>query len=114
MTTGTFTLAARLHGLFTLINGKPGPPGKLDKNVELGIPRYNGGLFDPARYPFLEAKHVADRFLADALRRLAYRTDGAEQVAFDYANSASGISGSIYEGLLEHRLALSPEGDICA
>ncbi len=100
-------LDARLRGLWTLINGKPGPPGKPDKNTELNVPRYNGGLFDPARHPFLEEKQVADQFLADALRRLAYRTDGAEQVAFDYANLGERHLGSIYEGLLEHRLTLA-------
>jgi len=103
-------LAERLKALFTLINGRPGPPGKRDKNAELNIPRYNGGLFAPDRYPFLEEKRVADSFLADALRRLAYRTDGPEQVAFDYANLGERHLGSIYEGLLEHRLTLSPEG----
>jgi hypothetical protein len=109
---GTFILFARLETLFALINGKPGPAGRQDKNAELGIPRYNGGLFDPARYPFLETKRVPDAFLADALRRLAYRTDGVEQVAFDYANLGERHLGSIYEGLLEHRLLLSPEGDL--
>ena len=108
----TFVLSSRLQSLFTLINGKPAPPGKRDKNAELNIPRYNGGLFDPSRYPFLEEKHVADRFLADALRRLAYRTDGAEQIAFDYANLGERHLGSIYEGLLEHRLTLSAEGEL--
>ena len=105
-------LSGRLQGLFRLINGKPGPAGKPDKNTELNIPRYNGGLFDPNRYPFLETKKVADQFLADALRRLSYRTDGAELVAFDYANLGERHLGSIYEGLLEHRLALSPQGDL--
>ena len=105
-------LSGRLQGLFRLINGKPGPSGKPDKNTELNIPRYNGGLFDPNRYPFLETKKVADQFLADALRRLSYRADGAELVAFDYANLGERHLGSIYEGLLEHRLALSPQGDL--
>ncbi len=108
----SLVLASRLHGLFRLINGKPGPPGRPDKNTELNIPRYNGGLFDPSRYPFLETKKVADRFLADALRRLSYRTDGAEQVAFDYANLGERHLGSIYEGLLEHRLTLAAEGEL--
>ena len=106
----TFVLAQRLQSLFSLINGKPGPPGK-DKNAELNIPRYNGGLFDPSRHPFLEVKRAADSFLAEALRRLAYRTDGTEQVAFDYANLGERHLGSIYEGLLEHRLTLL-DGDI--
>ena len=108
----TLILDTRLRGLFTLINGKPGPPGKPDKNMELNVPRYNGGLFDPDGHPFLERMHVVDSFLADALRRLAYRTDGAEQVAFDYANLGERHLGSIYEGLLEHRLAVSPNGDL--
>lgn len=109
---GTFALDTRLRGLFGLINGKPGPAGKPDKNTELHVPRYNGGLFDPDSYPFLETKRVPDRFLADALRRLSYRTDGAEQVAFDYANLGERHLGSIYEGLLEHRLAPTPHGEV--
>lgn len=109
---GTFALDTRLRGLFGLINGKPGPAGKPDKNAELQIPRYNGGLFDPDSYPFLETKRVPDRFLADALRRLSYRTDGAELVAFDYANLGERHLGSIYEGLLEHRLAPTPLGEV--
>ena len=109
---GQFQLYARLHGLFTLINGRPGPPGKPDKNEQFNIPRYNGGLFDPARYDFLECHQVADRPLADALRRLSYRTDGLEQIAFDYAGLGERHLGSIYEGLLEHRLRAQPDGSI--
>ncbi|MDQ2799784.1 MAG: hypothetical protein M3Y13_09095, partial [Armatimonadota bacterium] len=109
---GTFGLFTRLHDMFTLINGKPALPGKKDQNAALNIPRYNGGLFDPARYPFLEEKRVADAFLADALRRLAYRNDGAEQIAFDYANLGERHLGSIYEGLLEHRLTLTETGGL--
>jgi hypothetical protein len=30
----------------------------------LGVPEYNGGLFDPEEHPFLEEHAVADAFLA--------------------------------------------------
>ncbi len=110
---GTFTLYERLRALFTLINGKPPAPGKRDKNEELDIPRYNGGLFDPSRYPFLEQHKVGDSYLAGVLRLLSFRrgSDG-ETTAFDYASLGERHLGSIYEGLLEHHLAASESGEI--
>ena len=107
---GTFQLYQRLRDLFTLINGRPGPPGRPDKNEELGIPRYNGGLFAPERYPFLERARVADLYVSEVLRKLSFRMDGHEYVAFDYAGLGERHLGSIYEGLLEHRLTLDADG----
>lgn len=111
----TSGLMERLRGLFALINGVQVSSVGPDKNEALGIPRYNGGLFDPERYPLLERWSIADRELAEVIRRLAFRTerDGAKDgspSSIDYLNLGERHLGSIYEGLLEHRLAPA-EGD---
>ena len=105
----TTGLYSRMRDLFRLVNGRPAGPGKPDPNAELGIPRYNGGLFDPAKYPFLEGHVVGDAALADVLARLMFRQEGPDAVSFDYANLGERHLGSIYEGLLEHRLVWDAE-----
>lgn len=94
----------RLRGLFRLINGRPPRSGQKDPNAELGIPRYNGGLFDPTKHPFLDQHVVGDQALAHVLERLLLRTDSDGITSFDYANLGERHLGSIYEGLLEHTL----------
>jgi len=91
-----------IHALCLVINGT-------DKkaNDEFGVPRYNGGLFDPDRYPLLKEWAVADAVLADVLRQLMFTPEKAGQkfVPFesvDYADLSVQQLGSIYEGLLEH------------
>src|SRR5208282_1585819 len=69
--------------------------------------RYNGGLFDPDRYPLLKEWAVADALLAEVLRQLMFTPEKAGQkfVPFesvDYADLSVQQLGSIYEGLLEH------------
>ncbi len=107
----TTGLLDRLRGLFALINGVQVSTVGPDKNEALGIPRYNGGLFDPARYPLLERWSIADRELAEVIQRLAFRVekDGARST-IDYLTLGERHLGSIYEGLLEHRLALAADG----
>ena len=91
-----------INALCLVINGT-------DKkaNDEFGVPRYNGGLFDPDRYPLLKEWAVADAVLADVLRQLMFTAEKAGQkfVPFesvDYADLGVQQLGSIYEGLLEH------------
>jgi hypothetical protein len=94
-----------IHALCLLINGT-------DKmaNDEFGVPRYNGGLFDPGRYPRLGEWAVADAVLADVLRQLMFtpQKGGQQFVPFesvDFADLSVQQLGSIYEGLLEHHFA---------
>ena len=81
----------RLRGLFRAIDrGEP----------SLGLPPYNGGLFDPRAAPLLERINLPDAAFApviDALsrhgrRRISYRDLSVQQL------------GSIYERLLEHEM----------
>jgi hypothetical protein len=101
---GSFVLATsgiywgRLRELFGIID-RGSPP--------LNVATFNGGLFDPARHPFLEHYAVGDAHLRQAIDTLA-RVD--EQFV-DYRDLAEHHLGSIYEGLLEYHLAAIPPED---
>lgn len=85
-----------INNLFHLIdNGDPG----------LGVPEYNGGLFDPEEHPFLHEQAITDRFLVPAVHKLASTFDKrlAREVAVDYNTLSERHLGSIYEGLLEFK-----------
>ena len=91
----------KLNNLFDLINeGSESDRWRIDRKV-FYIPAYNGGLFDPVQNTFLTTKHVSDPYLAEALDFLA-RSDKA---MVDYSSLDIKHLGSIYEGLLEYKLA---------
>jgi len=75
----------------------------------LGVPAYDGRLFDPARYPFLEERVIGDRHLAAAIDLLSRAQAGPGQgLSFvDYRDLSIRHLGSIYEGLLEYKLQTS-------
>jgi hypothetical protein len=78
-------------------------------NREYAVPRYNGGLFDPGKYPELEQWAVCDAVLADVLRQIMFTPEKRGQKfvpleTVDYADLSVQQLGSIYEGLLEHHL----------
>lgn len=66
----------------------------------LKISTFNGGLFDPQRYPFLERYRVGDERMQQAMDLLA-RVDGQ---FIDYRDLSVRNLGAIYEGLLEYHL----------
>lgn len=71
-------------------------------DASLGIPRYDGGLFNPAtpENRFLEEHKLSDRVVTRAVDTLV--RDAGEPV--DYAFISVRNLGAIYEGLLENRL----------
>ncbi len=88
-----------LLALFHLINGSN---EKLNK--DMNIPRYNGGLFDPDRYKFLEEMKSGDDILSETIYELSYRTDkNGEEYSIDYKGLGERHLGTVYEGLLEHK-----------
>ncbi|MBA7596796.1 hypothetical protein ES703_03786 [subsurface metagenome] len=91
----------RVGNLFKLIDG--GDPS-------LGVPEYNGGLFDLEEHPFLEEHAIADAFLIPAIQQLAqvYDKELKRVVAVDYNTLSERHLGSIYEGLLEFKPRLAP------
>jgi len=77
---------------------------------KLGIPDYNGGLFDPAEHPFLERQAVPDAYLVRAIHQLTRIADRKlkREVAVDYNTLSERHLGSIYEGLLEFKPMVAP------
>jgi type I restriction-modification system DNA methylase subunit len=91
----------RLQDLFRLID-----QGKDD----LGIPAYNGGLFDSDEHEFLTENEVADEYLAEVIYRISTtEANDGEFVLADYSDLDTRHLGSIYEGLLEHEFRIAPE-----
>ena len=91
----------RLEDLFRLI----------DQGEEnLGIPPYNGGLFDHEVHEFLTENEVSNRYLAEVIYRLSTtQNDEGRYVLADYADLDTRHLGSVYEGLLEHQFRIAPE-----
>lgn len=98
--------------LFTLINGDDE-----SMNEVCGIPRYNGGLFDPERTEGFRKKwKIGDASLTEILRGLIYtplpsNDNETIEVSYgeyiDYSDLEVRQLGSIYEGLLEYHLVLN-------
>lgn len=91
----------RLQDLFSLID---------EGEDNLGIPPYNGGLFNEDEHQFLSEYAVSNRHLAEVIYRLSTtRGRDKEPVLADYADLDTRHLGSIYEGLLEHEFRIAPE-----
>ncbi|MBC7317915.1 Eco57I restriction-modification methylase domain-containing protein [Candidatus Bipolaricaulota bacterium] len=89
-----------LSELFRIVN---------EGDPHLGVPPYNGGLFDPEKHPLLAKWKVGDFYLARALDQLA-RAETASRIGrgpVSYRDLDIRHLGSIYEGLLEHRLRVA-------
>ncbi len=84
----------------------------------LGIPAYNGGLFDDADKPYLHDGYIADAYLTEALFDLAYMPDkvpgtsevpGTSYRPVDYRDLSVRHLGSLYEGMIEYKLQIAEE-----
>lgn len=78
----------------------------------MGIPPYNGGLFENGDKTYLEKYKIANRFLAEALVELAYLSDPKGEKAaerIDYRDLSVRHLGSLYEGMIEYRLFIAEE-----
>jgi hypothetical protein len=91
------TLWSQLRQLWGVLNSG---------NADLGVPAYNGGLFNADKHPFLEQYRVGDVHLRQAIDLLARIVDRAtDQREFvDYRDLEVRHLGSIYEGLLEYQV----------
>lgn len=76
---------------------------------DVGMPAYNGGLFQPDRAPILVRAHVGDRFLAAALDALSRRTHVPTKPRINYSDLSVARLGSIYARLLETVLVQDDE-----
>lgn len=73
-----------------------------DRSV--GLPPYNGGLFDPDRTPLLARIRLGDADMAEVIDSLSFeRTDDGRKY-INYRDLSVQQLGSIYERLLEHEI----------
>jgi len=96
------TLARRMHNywgqldnLFTLI---------AEGDDTLGMPAYNGGLFERGRSAILARAKVPDALLAPVIDALSRRTEDLLKAHINYRDLSVVHLGGVYERLLEYRL----------
>ncbi len=70
----------------------------------LGIPPYNGGLFNRARAPLLTRTKVPDKVMAPIIDALSRRTEELIRGWINYRDLSVSHLGGIYERLLEYAL----------
>ncbi len=85
----------------------------IDKGDDsLGLPPYNGGLFDASNEPLLARIELPDAELAPLIDGLSRRPDLSGRAFINYRDLAVQHLGSIYERLLEQRLIETTGGGI--
>ncbi|WP_440765327.1 Eco57I restriction-modification methylase domain-containing protein [Natronorubrum sp. DTA7] len=95
------TMWSRLEDLFRLVD---------EGEESLGIPPYNGGLFNQDKHEFLTEHEVSNRYIAEVIYRISTtENDEGRYVLADYADLDTRHLGSVYEGLLEHQFRIAPE-----
>jgi hypothetical protein len=103
---GVVTLWPRLTTIFRAIS---------EGNDDLGIPAYNGGLFDPAAAPILNRVQLPDAVLARVIFGLSHQPDpgdGRGPKYINYRDLSVQQLGSVYEGILEFGLRIAGDGRV--
>jgi hypothetical protein len=75
----------------------------------LGLPPYNGGLFDDTKTPILERIELPDAVFAPMVDALSRHDDGGRKRWINYRDLSVQQLGSIYERLLEYEPAFEKE-----
>ena len=70
----------------------------------IGLPPYNGGLFDRERTPLLGTIRLDDQIMADVIDALSFERTSAGRRYINYRDLGVQQLGSIYERLLEHEI----------
>ena len=73
-------------------------------DAAIGLPPYNGGLFDRARTPLLAEIRLGDRVMADVIDALSFERAPEGRRYINYRDLSVQQLGSIYERLLEHEI----------
>ena len=81
-----------LSDLFTAIN---------QGDASIGLPPYNGGLFDEERTPILTEIRIPDSVMVGVIDALSFEISGEGRKYINYRNLSVQQLGSIYERLLE-------------
>ena len=82
-----------------------------DGDASIGLPPYNGGLFDPARAPLLRNIRLNDAVMAQAIDLLSFQRSAEGRKYINYRNLGVQQLGSIYERLLEYEITPGEEGE---
>ena len=80
-------------------------------DTSIGLPPYNGGLFDREATPLLEEIKLSDSVMADLIDVLSFERTEAGRSYINYRDLGVQQLGSIYERLLEYELALE-DGEV--
>jgi len=78
-------------------------------NRALGIPPYNGGLFEDNEKLYLANHVINDAYLTEALFSLGFREEKHNIVPINYNDLSVRHLGGLYEGILEYQLFIAPE-----
>lgn len=82
----------------------------IDKgDPSVGLPPYNGGLFNAAQTPLLKAITLPDDVMAEAIDILSWERRDGQRRYINYRDLSVQQLGSIYERLLEFELTRDPE-----
>ncbi|MDG4553743.1 MAG: restriction endonuclease [Candidatus Competibacter sp.] len=81
-------------------------------DASLGVPPYNGGLFDDRAHALLERLTLPDAVVAELIDGLSRRAVGSERRWINYRDLSVQQLGSIYERLLEYRVVGDGAGQI--
>ena len=73
-------------------------------DASIGLPPYNGGLFDRARTPLLGRIRLNDQIMADVIDALSFEHTPDGRRYINYRDLGVQQLGSIYERLLEHEV----------
>ena len=76
----------------------------------IGLPPYNGGLFDRSSQTILEDISIPDDVMADVIDALSFESKGDERKYINYRNLSVRQLGSIYERLLEYEVVAGSAG----
>lgn len=77
----------------------------IDRGDEsIGLPPYNGGLFDQSAYPILNQVALSDEVIADVIDALAFDRTAGRRRYINFRDLGVQHLGSVYEGLLEQEL----------
>ena len=73
-------------------------------DTSIGLPPYNGGLFDRQRTPLLSDIRLGDEVMAEAIDALSFERTPEGRRYINYRDLGVQQLGSIYERLLEHEV----------
>ena len=106
-----------LQDLFELIHGleEDGTPSRMRE--EIGLPIYNGGLFDPHKYPNVAKWKLGDKAVKEVMDLLTKtgqkkKENVVKPVRVSYRDLGVQHLGNIYEGILENHITVTAEGAI--